>query len=58
VGVERFDDVTGLGRLDDVTGFERDGEGSDEVEEHWGARMLVFRFGIEQSKAWASYDGP
>jgi hypothetical protein len=40
-GVKRLDDVTGLGRLDDVTGFERDGQRSDEAEEHWEARALI-----------------
>jgi hypothetical protein len=40
-GVERLDDVIGLGRLDDATGLGRDGEGLDEAEKHWGARALV-----------------
>jgi hypothetical protein len=40
-GVERLDDVTGLGRLDDAMRVRRDGEGSNEAEEHWGAWALV-----------------
>jgi hypothetical protein len=40
-GVERLDDVVGLGRLNDVTGVRRDTEGSDEADERWGTRVLV-----------------
>jgi hypothetical protein len=32
-GVERLDDVIGLGRLDDTMRVRRDGEGSNEAEE-------------------------
>jgi hypothetical protein len=40
-GVERLDDVIGLGRLDDVTRFGRDGQRSDEAEERYEARALI-----------------
>jgi hypothetical protein len=40
-GVERLDDAIGLGRLDDITGVGRDGEGSNKMEERWGAGALV-----------------
>jgi hypothetical protein len=57
-GVQRLDDVTGLGRLDDVMG-------SDEAERGWMKRRSVGRLGrlsfgsgFERSKAWAGCDGP
>jgi hypothetical protein len=42
-GVERLDDVTGLGHLDDVIGGRTRRRGVKQSGERWGARVLVLR---------------